>query len=188
MEADYFAILGLERKITVNSEELQGCYDTRCQEVHPDSGGAAAEFEEVRRAYAELRSPGRRLRHWLELGGRRFEEGGALPQVVMEHFGGIGDLLQESRGVEERHATAQSALGRSMAERAGLALLPRLQAARERTEELIQDLEARFGEFEDDGGSSSSAQEEAIGAARALLFLEKWETQLREAWGKLGCW
>ena len=66
--------------------------------------------------------------------------------------------------------------------------LQRLQAARERTEEMIQNLEARFGEFEKDEGSSASAQEEAIEAARALLFLEKWEAQLREAWGKLGCW
>ena len=64
-ERDYFEALGLERRLDVEPSELQHCYDRRCREAHPDSGGAREEFELVREALVSLQSPARRLRHWL---------------------------------------------------------------------------------------------------------------------------
>lgn len=186
METDYFELLGLERRLALNGETLQECYDARSQEVHPDLGGESGEFDRVRQAHTELKSPGRRLRHWLKLGDVPIEEGGALPAVVTEHFGRIGELLHRAAELERRHASAKSVLARSLAEREGLGMLPQLQEERGRVIGLINDLEGQFGAYE--GADRDVLSSEAAETARALLFLEKWEGQLRIAWGNLASW
>ncbi|MFP6866509.1 MAG: hypothetical protein VCA35_11250 [Roseibacillus sp.] len=186
MAEDYFEAMGLERRLGWTQEDLRVRYDSQCQEMHPDSGGEAGDFQRLRQAYAELQSPGRRLRHWLELGGEPLEKGGMLPELVTEHFGELGPLLQQAADLAHRHAAAQSSLVRSMAEREGMGLLPKLELARERIEARIDELEQRFTDFDARGVTTCGGEAKEV--ARSLLFLEKWEREVREAWGKMGCW
>lgn len=185
-EQDYFEALGLERRLDVEPSELQHCYDLRCREAHPDSGGAREEFELVREALVSLQSPARRLRHWLELSGLAGTGEESVPALVADRFEEISSLLRAAETVAERHGSAQSALVRSMAEVEGMSLQGRLAQAREEVETLTRQLVSRFGEFDRRGPTGVAA--EAWEAVRALTFFEKWEDQLRTAWARAGCW
>jgi len=183
MAKDSFAELGLERRLSVPELELRACYDARCREVHPDSGGKADDFQRLQDAYGELSALGPRLRHWLALGGVPLGPGGALSPEVDELFGRLGLLLQRAEEVSKRQSAARSALARSIGERQALALLSELEAAREETTATIERLGTRFAEFDERGVASCG--EEASVVARSLLFLEKWEKQLRAAWSRM---
>ncbi len=186
MPEDHFAELGVERRLSLGAEELRARYDARCREAHPDAGGEADAFQRLRGAYALLSSPAQRLRHWLELGGKELEAGGGPGEGVTALFGELGPLLQRAREVARRHAGAKSALARSLAEREGMGALAELEGARERIRELMEGLTERFTRFDAEGVGSCA--EEAAATARSLLFLERWEAELRVAWSNLGCW
>jgi hypothetical protein len=183
MEEDCFARLGMGRGLTWSGELLQERYDRQCREVHPDAGGNPEDFQHLQRALEVLRSPGQRLRHWLEVEGAGFEAGGSLEKEVMGIFGPLGTLLQRGEAAARRTREAHSALARSLAEREAMAVQAELEAARERIERLMEELCERFGEYERQGAAAS--REPAGETARSLLFLEKWVRKLREAWAGL---
>ncbi len=186
MGENHFKILGLRPRLVLTADELRRNYDERCRIAHPDSGGERADFERLRLSYVELLSPGCRLRHWLSLAGVEILEGGVVPPLVSRRFEKISPLLQHAGEIEQRHKNAKSVLVRSMAEAEGVALLAKLEEARRETEQHLAELEEQFFDFEEAG--AAAVEEEAVQTVRSLLFLEKWISRLREAWGKMGCW
>lgn len=180
---DSFAVLGLGRCLRLNENDLERRYDERCREAHPDAGGDRAEFQALQRAFAVLKSPGRRLRHWLELEGEAFDPRGEMDHEVMAHFGDLSAALRHADEISRRQGDARSALTRSLAQREALAVQDELGRLRELTAGLIADCGGRFEGFERRGASAS--REEAGETARTLLFLEKGDRQLRAAWAKL---
>jgi hypothetical protein len=183
MSEDCFARMGVERRLCWTPEGLQEIYDLRCREAHPDSGGEHADFQEVQRAIAVLRSPAKRLRHWLESEGVVYDEGGALEEEVTGSFADLGELLRSAREAARRIAEGRSALAKSLAQRDALAMQEKLEEARSRLEALSERLCGRFEEFEREGARAAAAS--AGVTARSLMFLEKWTRQLREAWAGL---
>lgn len=175
--------LGLERGLVLDEEELRAAFDRVSGSVHPDAGGDREEFARVREAHGTLRSPGKRLRHWLETGGVAWEIGGSVPEGLLESFGVIGDLVQQVDGLVAGKAAAQSALRRSMLEREGMELLERVEKQLGHVQGMRENLVGGFGEFERAGARACA--DEAAEAARTLAFLEKWEGQLRERWAGL---
>src|SRR5262245_47832920 len=80
---DLFAVLGLPRRLAVDSTELEERYHAAARAVHPDRYQTAGERERqlsvvasaaVNRAYRTLRDPVARGRYWLELHGTRLAE------------------------------------------------------------------------------------------------------------------
>jgi curved DNA-binding protein CbpA len=151
--------------------------------MHPDAGGDPEEFARLREAHAILRSPAKRLRHWLETGGVAWEAGGSVPDMLMGMFGAIGELLQRVDGLTENKAAARSALGRSLLERKGMELLAEVEGRMDAVRGVREELAGRFEEFASAGAQVCAG--EAAEVARALVFLEKWEGQLRERWAGL---
>jgi len=178
---DAFAELGLGRDLRVTEEELRSVMDRLSGERHPDAGGSAGEFAQLREAYAILRSPGRRLRHWLELGGAGAAGGvGVVPGDLLGYFEEVGGLLQRVEGVGRRKAEARSALGRSVVEREQMVVVEELGGMMDGVAERVAGLEGRFAEFEERGVKDCAG--EAREVAAGLAYLEKWRGQLREAW------
>jgi len=180
---DAFKRLGLERGLSVDEGELRAAFDRHCAEMHPDAGGDPEEFARLREAHAILRSPAKRLRHWLETGGVAWEAGGSVPDMLMGMFGAIGELLQRVDGLTENKAAARSALGRSLLEREGMELLAEVEGRMDAVRGVREELAGRFEEFASAGAQVCAG--EAAEVARALVFLEKWEGQLRERWAGL---
>ena len=52
---DYYEILGVTR--LSNASEIKAAYKRRAKETHPDAGGSASAFAQVREAYRVLSSP-----------------------------------------------------------------------------------------------------------------------------------
>lgn len=169
--------------MVLDEEVLRKAFDRVVGEVHPDVGGERDEFAGMRAAYDTLRQPGRRLRHWLELGGVGWEAGGSVPEVLLTMFGEIGGLIQRVDGMAGRSAAAQSVLVRSMLEREAMGLAEEVESRMAAVRTMRDGLVDQFEAFEQVGpvGCGNEAEE----VARTLMFLEKWEGQLRERWAGL---
>jgi curved DNA-binding protein CbpA len=175
-----FEELGLELDLVIPEGELRRAYDRSSVERHPDAGGTGAAFARLQEAYALLRSPGRRLRHWLELGGTGSGGIGGVPEEMLVVFGQVGGLLQRAEEIRRRKAEARSVLGRSLVEREVMAVTEEIEGMREEVAAKAGGLEERFAEFQERGVEACAG--EATLVAGALVFLEKWDGQLREAW------
>ncbi|MGJ8696552.1 MAG: J domain-containing protein [Verrucomicrobiaceae bacterium] len=181
--SDPFAVLGVERKLELDPEELSARYRELSKVHHPDLGGEASDFERVGKAYAELNSPARRVAAAVATISDCPEERGTIPAVVMDRFSQVAGLIEKVDSFVEERGRAKSALARALLD----AKIPVLQGALQ--EELagiglLEDqMTGRFGDFDRNGWENRAAEMAEV--ARGLVFLEKWEGQLKAQSGKL---
>jgi molecular chaperone HscB len=111
--ADLFAVLGLPRRLAIDSADLERRYHEASRAVHPDRHQTAAPRERelslgasavVNRAYRLLRDPVARGRYWLELHGTALAEDSKTvpPEIAAEVFETQEKLadLRAARGAE----------------------------------------------------------------------------------------
>jgi molecular chaperone HscB len=95
--ADLFSVLGLPRRLSVDTAELERRYLAASRAVHPDRHQTATPRERelslaasaaVNRAYRTLKDPVARGRYWLELNGARLGDEGphVPPEIAAEVF------------------------------------------------------------------------------------------------------
>ncbi len=108
---DFFAALGLPRKLTIDSAQLEQVYHDLGRRIHPDrfaNGAANLRDASLRgtalltRAYRTLRDPVSRGLYWLELNGHKLAENNKsvpadLAEMVFEVQEQLADL-REARG------------------------------------------------------------------------------------------
>lgn len=141
-QADLFAVLGLPRRLTVARDDLEGRYLDASRAVHPDRHQTAEEQARalslaasaaVNRAYRTLRDPVERGRYWLELHGDPLgRDNNAVPPSLAE-------LVFETQEALEAFRTDGG-------DRAAIATTHAELDAR--TEGLVRELEARYGEWD----------------------------------------
>ena len=93
-------------------------------------------------------------------------------------------MILRSDEVRRKKEGAQSLLAGSLAQREGIALLAEIEDMLQRISGERARLEGRFEEF--DRRDPAECLPEVAEAAAVLVFLEKWEGQLRERWVSLG--
>jgi len=176
---DPFTKLGLPRTLGLDADSLEESFREKSKVTHPDAGGSAVAFEELRSAYELLKSPARRIRSVL---GPE-EDRGVVPGGVMDLFGPVAEAI---RGVDEfldERGASRSALGKAVLD----SRIPALKAELERlTGELLrleEELCEQFGRFDRQGWDTCGSEMGEV--ARGLVFIEKWLGQLRAATGKL---
>ncbi|MDA9337504.1 hypothetical protein N9Q98_00200 [bacterium] len=174
-----FLKLGLPRVLELNVDVLEGNFREKGKVAHPDAGGAADEFEKLRAAYEELKSPARRIRSVL---GPE-EDRGVVPSEVMNLFGPVAEAIQAVDDFLRERASARSALGRAVLD----VRIPELKQGLERLTGQLLTLEegliGRFSNFDSRGWENCSSEMGEV--ARGLVFIENWLGQLRGAMGKL---
>lgn len=185
---DAFDVLGIEQVLTLEDEFLRQRYQQLSKARHPDAQGgnaqgSEAEFRQLNEAYELLRSPGRRLRHWLEVGGVEGDPRGSIGGELLDLFGVVGEAVQHADGFLKRREGARTVLSKALLEREAAVRREQVEAAQTKVEELIEQQLAYFPEIQSDG--QQMAAEEAWTLARNLQFLEKWRGQLRERYGAL---
>jgi curved DNA-binding protein CbpA len=179
---DAFAELGVERCLEMDLVALQEQHDRLSREKHPDAGGAEGEFDRLRESFEVLRDPVRRVRHWLELHGAK--PGVVVEGQALELFGVVGGLIERCDEVVRKKSEGRSALVKSLAEREGIGLLGEVEQLLAQIGDERRRLEGRFPEFDAQGREESLP--EVVAVAGTLLFLARWEGQLRERWVRLG--
>lgn len=172
---DAFAQLHLPRQLCLDEASLREAYRAASKRAEQESEQAA-----VTAAYQLLRSPSSRLRHWLELQGLQGETRGVIDGELVDWFGQIGAVIQESDALLRRRDQCQSALAKAMMEKEVQAGRVRIEQWQGRLHEWLGQKTAMFGEIE--AGHVGVA--EAWTCVRDLGFIEKWQQQLRERYGK----
>ena len=176
---DAFAIFGLERTLTIDDSELESTWKELSRAHHPDQeSGDTDRSATVNRAYDTLRSPSRRLRHWLELRDVAIGRQAAIEPALMDLFGQIGPPLQEADDVIRKRKAASSALARALLAEPEMAVQQQLQRLLGQLHgELATTLE-RFPELESLPPSAEGT--ESLAVLARLGFLEKWQRQVQE--------
>jgi hypothetical protein len=172
---DAFSQLLLPRRLCFDDAALREAYRTASQQAKEESEQAA-----VTAAYQLLRSPSSRLRHWLELQGLQGETRGVIDGELVDWFGQIGRVIQESDELLRRRDQCQSVLAKAMMEK-------EVQAGRMRIEEWQARLQEWLGQktvLLEKIEAGHLAVSEAWICVRDLGFIEKWQQQLRERYGK----
>lgn len=157
--SDYYRFLGLERRLSLDPEDLQRRFYSLSRLVHPDRYLRSAANEQrfaleatalLNDAYRTLRDPVARAEYFLKEEG--FDSGGQksnnVPPEMLEEVFDLNEALEELRGGDP-------------------SVRPQLEAARRRfrslREDVDGDLEARFREYD------RGRQREILGKIRALL-------------------
>lgn len=176
---DAFARLGLPRRPDLTDESLREAFREAGKSSHPDAGGGKGDFQLLQEAYQLLSRPSRRLKHWLELSGIPGDERGALGPDLMDHFSRISEVLQEADALIRKRENARSSLAKAMLEGETNRVRMRIDSAQSLLGEAVGAKVAMFGDLT--GGDNVDPWQ----LVRDLAFLEKWQAQLRERFGKL---
>jgi hypothetical protein len=172
---DAFALLRLPRDLSFDEAQVREAYRTVSKETQDEAEQAA-----VTAAYQTLRSPSARLRHWLEISGREGSVRGTIDGELLDWFGGVGATLQSADELLRRREQCQTALAKAMMEgelHAGRARIEEWQA---RLQEALRQKMAWFPAMV----AGEISAEDAWTCVRDLGFIEKWQHQLRERYGK----
>lgn len=175
---DAFAQLGLPRRLDLSEEELRTAFREAGKRVHPDAGGTELEFAKLQESFVLLGSPSRRLKHWLVLQGVPGEERGSISPELMDLFTQVGGIVQPADELIRQREAALSVLGKAMLE-------GRTQQTRESLERMQSVLDEAIAEKSSAFPQVESGAVDGWQVTRDLAFLEKWQAQLRERYGKL---
>jgi molecular chaperone HscB len=150
-DTDYFAALGLPRRLALDVAQLERRYLEASRALHPDRFQTATGREQelslaasalVNRARRTLRSPAARGRYWLELHGDRLgEDNKRVPPAIAAEVFETQEKLEELRAAGS--GPAADGLRREVR-----ALHDELAA---RLQALTAELEARYGAWNGDG-------------------------------------
>ena len=187
MGSNYFAVLQVERRPWIESDQLKQEYQLRTFALHPDRNktgdSRAVDFAAVTEAYRVLNSPRLRLQHLLSLEGEK-PPGGEPAQVTTELsdvFMNAARLAGEIDALLQKREKTNSTLGKSL-------LQSELANTQARTNTLLQDLETYYADAMTDLRKADAAwttdRVHALEQIRTLVqrfaFLERWIEQLRE--------
>ena len=173
---DAFECLGLPRSLNLAEETVREAYRVASKNHQGDDAG----FSRLNEAYRTVMSPAARLMHWLELAGLSGDRRGVVAGELLDWFGVVGTVIQETDLLLRKKEQCQSQLARALMESS-------LQRGREKIEQCQEDLrvvaESKLGDFPAIELGVINAEQAWI-CARDLSFLEKWQQQLRERYGK----
>ncbi len=166
---DYFAFLGLPRKLTLGAQELEQRFRELSRKFHPDyyyNAPPAERLASLERssylndAYRTLRNPVSRIEHLLAIEGMpsaKSQEGTAkVPPALLEEVFALNEELDEIR--EQREAGGDPAALRS---RLDAARQP-IDQKREEHERQLQELASRWDSQEQASAAEKRATLEAL--------------------------
>ncbi len=173
-------MLGLADPLCAEEATLREAFRTAGKRMHPDAGGSVEEFERLQSAQRLLSRPGERLRGWLEDRGIAGDVRGSLSSELMERFSAVADVVQRSQSLAKESDGCRSALAKALLEPQKHAIREEISAVQQQLSALLLHQVGRFSAV----ASGEIDDAEAWQLVRDLLFLEKWQAQLREEFGK----
>ncbi|MGE9270202.1 MAG: hypothetical protein ACQKBU_05310 [Verrucomicrobiales bacterium] len=175
---DAFHSLGLERSLLLEDEQITEAFVNTGKQAHPDAGGRVEDFEKLEQSARLLRAPGERLKHWLELEGIEGHLRGSVSGDLMGMFSELGELLQRADALIRERSAAGSALAKALLE-------GRTQEVRDDLERVGGELEAMVSARVAGFPEVEAMERDGWELARELIFLAKWQGQVRQRFGQL---
>jgi molecular chaperone HscB len=166
---DYFAFLGLPRKLLIDANDLERRFRDLSRKFHPDyfyNASPAERLASLERssylndAYRALRNPVSRVEHLLAIEGlpsARSEEGAAkVPPSLLEEVFALNEELDEIRELRESGEDPERLVTRLATARKPI------DAKRDEHERRLQELSARWDSLEDAAAPEKRATLDAL--------------------------
>ena len=177
---DAFALLDLPRSLTLEEKKLREAYRIACKNRADDLLEIGSADTNLSEAYRLLQSPARRLRHWLELSGIGVETRGVVDGELLDWFTAVGSTIQQADKILRKHEQCQSQLARAMMAAEMQQGQKSVEQQQQALAELTRQKTAIFPRLE----AGAFDHEAAWICVRDLAFIEKWQQQLRERYGR----
>ena len=180
-----FTVLGLPERVAVSPATVMERFRELSAAHHPDGQGASSadreRFTEINQAYGQLRTAGGRLKALLQA---RFPEAwetkGSLPDGLLGLFSRVSAILQRADAFLARKAKASTALAEALLAPDLLSTREQLIRAGNLVEQHLERAEARLPGIDAAiDGCEATAQQEASALCQEVLYLEKWQSQIR---------
>ena len=186
---DYFAFLGVPRKLNLDLPDLEQRFRTLSRQFHPDyfyNAGAAERRASLERssylndAYRTLKNPIARVEYLLGLEGfsARTDTGDGkqaqVPAALLEEVFALNEELDEVRAL--RTGGAAPEVWRARLERAQAPI----EAKRAEHEAEVQDLSLRWDALGEDSGADGSEREAILRALRERVLERNYINNLLE--------
>ncbi|MFM2297859.1 MAG: hypothetical protein RL117_1566 [Verrucomicrobiota bacterium] len=176
---DAFARLRLPHDLSFDESQLREAYRQMSKELQaaqPDESAQAS----LTAAYQLLLSPASRLRHWLEKQGHSGSDRGAIDGELLDSFTKVAQVLQSTDELLRRREQCQTALAKALMENALQQGRMQVENCQAELQELLRTKIALFPHIT----AGTLSPEQAWCCVRDLSFIEKWQRQLRERYGK----
>lgn len=179
MSEDFFAVMGIPRRLIVDPRALESTYHRLSREVHPDFHHHKPDDERerllaqsalVNTAYRTLRDFHERVAYVVELEGGETLKPKAPPEL-------LADVLDTQELLEERQAAGHVADDHPLAMR----VAREATRFRDRLAQLEQDLQTRAREWDavvSANGAGAESRRSALGALQDLLAQRIYLTNL----------
>jgi curved DNA-binding protein CbpA len=195
---DYFAILGLPRRVWLPEEEIKDAFLRISAQVHPDrvhnSTGeekqkAQTDFAELNTAQNRLRIPRERILHLLELSGYgKPAQVQNVPAAALELFAPVAELTRGADAFLAEKTKASSPMLKAQFFEKGLEWTDKIQKIMELIAGRIVEIEQQFKLIDAElAPEKQPVQNLPEGTANRLHelaatlgFLERWRAQLQE--------
>jgi len=174
-----FALLRLPQDLSFDEAQLREAYRTLSKEAQEQSADEATQAS-LTAAYQRLLSPASRLRHWLEMTGHPGSERGTIDGELLDWFTKVAQTLQSTDDLLRRREQCQTSLAKALMEGALHQGRLQLESCQAELQELLYEKIALFPAIV----SGTLSPEDAWRCARDLGFIEKWQSQMRERYGK----
>lgn len=172
-----FETFSLKPTLDLDLEALRTLYQDLAAKSHPDNGGDQAAFEQINQHYAELKSPAKRLKAYMQALNIEHDPRGAVSNDLMDLFMRVGSLLQDTDAFLRKKSQATSILAKALLEAESMATQDNLSELISVIDEKQNSLLQSF--------SGEPAEDSLPALARNLSFLEKWQAQLQQRYGSL---
>ena len=188
--ADYFKLLGVERRPWLDPEILKNQFLKLSAEVHPDRvHGDSSEakeqaqntYTELNTAYQTLRTPKDRLAHLLEMeAGRKPAAIQNAPGELMELFLEIGSRCREADQFIQQRTAVTSPLLRVGLFQKGEQIAEKLKALQERVRQRSAVAEKELIELDASWQRGTRDFDKVETSYRTFSYLVRWTGQLQE--------
>ena len=195
--ADYFAALGIGRRLVLDPAEIDTAFRTLSAPVHPDASGGRADpeaFAALVEARDVLRSTARRARHLAQLlGVPEGERGGGIDPADAELVAQAGSATASAESVCTAAEATTTALARSLLAPNVLSAKAEVEAAQGRIAEATAKVEEALAALDqalapEATNTNTATATEVAAAADRLSFLETWQSRLGQTYARLlGC-
>lgn len=195
---DYFARLGVPRRVWLDEEELKARFLKLSSQAHPDRvhgegsearEAADAEFSTLNAAYNCLRQSRSRVLHFLELAGcGKPGQIQSVPAAAIELFAPVAEVNKGTEQFLREKSKAASPMLKVRFFQEGLGWTDRIQTLLGEIQVKVRSIEDRLKQIDSeiskevDGPRALSHEkgQELSELAATLGFLGKWQAQLQE--------
>lgn len=174
-----FDQLRLPLDLAFDASQLREAYRAISKEMQLQQSDESTQAT-LTAAYQMLLSPAMRLRHWLELKGHAGNVRGEMDGDLLVWFAEVANLLQAADDILRRREECQTLLAKAMLETRMHQIRMQIEQCQQQLQQYLEQKMQKFPAIV----SGDCSAEAAWVCVRDLSFIEKWQQQLRERYGK----